>query len=199
MGRRTLALTALVLLVAVISTYAAARYDLRVAGSTVEASVAPADPRLMYPPYAIVCRTVVDPGCAQRAADRLGAEVAWVPVPKSPHASVLAIPMQTRFAFEQTYFSGSLGAIELWSPAQAASSDPPTRTIRAGNQVGSLYHPSLDDGTDAVTIQWIHGGRRYELQAVVAFRRLTPGQVDQLIALWASVRYAEPNKLPADN
>jgi hypothetical protein len=179
--------------------YAAARYDLRTAGSTAEASVAPADPRLMYPPYAMVCRSVVDPACAQRAADRMLAEVAWVPVPNSPQASVLAIPMQTRFVFEQTYFPGSLGAIQLWSPAQAPFSDPPSRRLQAGDQVGWLYHPRMDDGTDVVTIQWIHDGRRYELQAVAVFRHLTPGQVDRLIALWASVRYAEPRALPAGN
>ena len=196
-GQRTLAISTLVVLTAVSGVYAAARYDLRTAGSTVEASVAPADPRTMYPPYAMVCRTVVDPACVQRAANRLRAEVAWVPVPRSPHASVLAIPMQTRFVFEQTYFAGSLGAIKLWSPAQVPFSDPPTRHLRAGGQVGSLYHSRIHDGTDVVTIQWIHRGRRYELQAVVAFRRFAPSQVDQLIALWASVRYAEPSSASA--
>ena len=199
LGRRTLAITAVVLLAAVISMYASGRYDVRAVGSTLEASFAPAETRTMYPPYAIVCLRVVDPACAQRAADRLGAEVAWVPVPESAHASVLAIPVQTRFVFERTYFPGSLGAIELSSPAQAASSDPPSRKIRSGGQVGWLYHPQMDEGSDAVTIQWIHGGRRYELQAVTAFRRLTPGQVDRLIALWASVRYAEPPARPAGN
>ena len=65
--------------------------------------------------------------------------------------------------------------------------------------MGSLYHPRMDDGTDVVTIQWIHGGRLYELQAVAAFRHLTSDQIDRLIALWALVRYAEPSSASAGN
>jgi len=196
-GRRTLAVSALVVLTAMSGVYAAAQYDLRTVGSTLEASFAPADPRTMFPPYAIVCLRMVDAACAQRAADRTHAEVAWVPVPNTPHASVLAIPVEARFVFEQTYFPGSLGAIQLWSPAQVSFSDPLPRRLRAGGQVGSLYHPRIEDGTDVVTIQWIHGGRLYELQAVAAFRHLTSDQIDRLITLWASVRYAEPSSASA--
>jgi hypothetical protein len=163
-------------------------------GRTLETGLAPIANRF-YPPPNIVCAGQVSGRCAQRAADRAGFPVAWLPAASSPHLSVVAIPAErVRVVMQHGLFLGTLGAIEIASPSIVGPPDSPVvRVLHAHGLRATLRRPVTDEPIDQVVIDWSYRGRRYEMTAFAVFRDYTEAQIDELARTWTTLRYALPS------
>ena len=192
--RRQVVVAALVLgaLLGTLTWWGAARVSRE--GRAYEASLA-ANPTLFFPPQNIVCAGVITTRCAQVAADRANGPVVWLPTTNSPHVSLVAIPSaQVRVVIQHVLFEGTLGALEIMSPAVTGPPESPViRTIHAHGLTASVRRPVTDEPLDEVFIDWTYRGRLYVMTATAVFHRFTAEQIDELAQRWTTLRYTLPS------
>jgi hypothetical protein len=193
---RTFGLAALVTMAAVGSVLVPSAYTVHAAGAAFEAGTGPGLSSLSLPPGTLVCETQVDLRCAQRAADRAGFPVAWVPLVSSPQAAMIALPgTAPRLVRQDGYEAGSLGAVTVESSwLESGPSGPVAATLHAHGDTALVRRFETNESipVDQILIDWFHLGRHYQLSAFTVFRTCTPEQIADLASLWTSIRYAIP-------
>jgi hypothetical protein len=193
--RRHVVVAALVLaaLLGALTWSGAARVSLE--GRAYEAGLSPNNLTLFFPPQNIVCVGVITARCAQVAADRANGPVVWLPTTNSPHVSLVAIPSaQVRVVIQHALFEGTLGALEIMSPAMTGPPESPViRTIHAHGLTASVRRPVTDEPLDVVFIDWTYRGRLYVMTATAVFHRFTAEQIDELAQRWTTLRYTLPS------
>jgi hypothetical protein len=116
----------------------------------------------LYPRKAVVCDVGMGPGCARRAAERLGSAVAWVDPDAllMEHKAMVAIP-RAKTAF-QDLVGRRVGAT-ITSNDRTAPAGTRIGSVRGGERTGQLWRDWFDEHEDFYTVVWRENGVRYSL------------------------------------
>lgn len=150
---------------------------------------------VLTPAPFVVCRDVITPTCAQRAADTSKVPVAWMAAPGGFHMAVLSAsrPSEGASSAEALFLSdaGGTSQISLDSATQLQPRLTVTGAVSYGSEKATLSQETLDGVVLENELRWTHAGGTFTLLGMGANL-----DASTLIDAWRSVRYAKPHATP---
>jgi hypothetical protein len=157
--------------------------------------------RPLSPPPArlTVCKGAMDSACAQDAAERIGATVAWLDEPAgyqlewmvaNRHAEAVDAATPEDGVVATQYFRGGTdgrGMFEVMTSVPPLRGPPPpprSRLVSNGTDTGSVW---MDQASGTASVEWTHHGITYIITA-----QPRPWDPSAIVNAWKTVQYASP-------